>query len=76
MYNADILVLGVQVVRVRPPLVVLSRLLLKLYLLTPWGVGGGGGYSHIVWVGCAAGFAKVLPFTRPNFANFVTLYQT
>ena len=25
--------------------------------------------------GCAAGFAKVLPFTRPNFANFVTLYQ-
>ena len=32
--------------------------------------------SHIVWVGCAAGFAKVLPFTRPNFASFVTLYQT
>ena len=27
--------------------------------------GGGGG---------AAGLAKVLPFTRPNFANFVTLY--
>ena len=25
-------------------------------------VCGGGGYSHIVWVGCAAGFAKVLPF--------------
>ena len=33
------------------------------------GEGGGGG-------GCAAGFAKVLPFARPNFANFVTLYQT
>ena len=31
--------------------------------------GRGGG-------GCAAGFAKVLPFARPNFANFVTLYQT
>ena len=27
-----------------------------------WG-GVGGGCSHIVWVGCAAGFAKVLPFT-------------
>ena len=26
--------------------------------------------------GSAAGFAKVLPFTRLNFANFVTLYQT
>ena len=37
--------------------------------------GRGGGYSHIVWVGCAAGFVKVLPFTRLNFANFVTLYQ-
>ena len=35
-----------------------------------------GGYSHIVWVGCATGFAQVLPFTRPNSANFVTLYQT
>ena len=35
-----------------------------------------GWYSHIVWVGCAAGFAKVLPFTRSSFANFVTLYQT
>ena len=26
--------------------------------------------------GGAAGFAKVLPFTRPNFANFATLYLT
>ena len=26
--------------------------------------------------GCAAGFAKVLPFTRVNFTNFVTLYQS
>ena len=34
------------------------------------------GYSHIVWVGCATGFVKVLPFTRVNFANFVTLYQS
>ena len=25
--------------------------------------------------GCAAGFAKVLPFTRVNFAHFVTLYR-
>ena len=25
---------------------------------------------------CAAGFAKVLPFTRVNFANFVTLYPS
>ena len=32
--------------------------------LLPYSLGGGGG---------AAGFAKVLPFTRPNF---VTLYQT
>ena len=37
---------------------------------------GGGGNSHIVWVGCAARFAKFLPFTRLNFANFVTLYRT
>ena len=31
-----------------------------------------------IWFGwgCADGFAKALPFTRPNFANFVTLYQT
>ena len=26
--------------------------------------------------GLVTGFAKVLPFTRLNFANFVTLYQT
>ena len=31
--------------------------------------------THARWW-CAAGFAKVLPFTRPNFTNFVTLYQT
>ena len=47
--------------------------------LTPSGFDPGplvqipGGYSHIVWVGCTAGFAKVLPFTGLNFANFVTL---
>ena len=29
--------------------------------------GGGGGEG-------AAGLAKALAFTRPNFANFVTLY--
>ena len=34
-----------------------------------------GGYFHIVWVGDAAGFAKVLSFVRVHFANFVTLYQ-
>ena len=35
------------------------------------------GYSHIVgWGCCAAGFTKVQPFTRPTFANFVTLYLT
>ena len=33
----------------------------------PYSLGGGT---------CAAGFAKVQPFTRSNFANFVTLYQT
>ena len=32
-------------------------------------------YSLVGW-GCAAGFAKVLPFTRVNFANFVILYQS
>ena len=39
--------------------------------------GPGAGYSHTLfgW-GCAVGFAKVLPFTRVNFANFVTLYQS
>ena len=35
-----------------------------------------GAYSHIVWVGCVAGLTKVIPFNRPTFANFVTLYQT
>ena len=35
-----------------------------------------GGYSHKFGWGCAAGFMKVLIFTRPNFANFVTPYQT
>ena len=42
------------------------------------GGGGGGGVLSLIqfgW-GCAAGFAKVLPFTRTIFANFVTLYQT
>ena len=38
--------------------------------------GGGGGSPIKFGWGCDAGFAKVLPFTRPNFANFVTLYQT
>ena len=37
---------------------------------------GGGGTPIQFGGGCAVGFAKVLPFTRPNFANFVTLYQT
>ena len=35
----------------------------------------GGTPIYFGW-GCAAGFEKVLPFTRPNFANFVTPYQT
>ena len=35
-----------------------------------------GRYSHMVWVGCVAGFMKVLPFTGLNFADFVTLYQS
>ena len=35
-----------------------------------------GWYSIYFGWGCAAGFAKVLPFTKPNFANFVTPYQT
>ena len=35
----------------------------------------GGTPIEFGW-GCAAGFSKVLPFTRPNFANFLTLYQT
>ena len=36
----------------------------------------GGVLPYSLGGGCAAGFAKVLPFNRPNFANFVTLYPT
>ena len=51
----------------------LTSALEDLLTVKPSQEARGGGYSHIVWVGAAAGFAKVLPFTRVNFANFVTL---
>ena len=46
--------------------------------LSLYTINAQGGYFHIVWLGGddAAGFAKVLPFTRVNFANFVILYQS
>ena len=37
----------------------------------------GGLLPYSLGKGCAAGFAKVLPiYTRVDFANFVTLYQS
>ena len=45
----------------------LKSLISHISICSPGGDGGGGGG------GCAAGFTKVLSFTRPNF---VTLYQT
>ena len=39
-------------------------------------VGGGGTPIYFEW-GCATGFTKVLPFTKPNFADFdPTVYPT
>ena len=35
----------------------------------------GGTPMQFGW-GCTTGFVKVPPFTRANFANFVTLYQS
>ena len=54
----------------------LTSALEDLLAVKPSQEAQGWGYSNIVWRGFATGFAKVPPFTRVNFANFVTLYQS